>query len=1113
MLVNGWTTLSREETNSLQTPAVVQPWKNVFRLAASIFGIGVFLWASHLAYAQGGRASINGTVTDPTGAVIAGARISAKNLETSQVTTVTTGSEGNYSLPFLPIGRYEITASNPGFTTETHTGITLSADQVASVNFSLKTGEVSTSVEVRAEAVELETTSGAISQVVDQKSIVELPLDGRNPAELVYVAPGAVNGQTSANSIALPGSGSGFPNYGQETAASVNGSRMGGVFYMLDGVPHMDNYFQNANPFPNPDATQEFRVLTNNFDAQYGYTSGAVVSIATRSGTNQWHGVAFEFLRNNDLNAADFFTHVANPLKRNQFGGSVGGPIKHDKLFIFGNYQSTIEHVAIASSSNFVPNNNMLNGDFSQVPIQLHDPQGNPYPNNQIPVSQFSPIALKIEKGLPKTDSPTGNVILTGRLQSNPGEEFTVRSDYYITDKQHISMRYFWDNFDRPAYNGNGDYLNSDRSALARANNGAVDYTWSIRPNLVNDFRLGYNRINSTTTPGLVQPGGQPLSPSALGANIPQPDQTISQLDLNNAFSISQTPVVQNRHNWILGDTISLNKGRHAIVAGVNVMTQYSLEVAGWGADPQMNFSGEVTGSSFADFLLGDMSSFSQSGGEYNELHAVEFAGFVQDSIKLKPNLTMNVGVRWEPQDAPKYTGNKLPFFSPGQTSARFPNAPQDLVYAGDPGVPDGGWKTDWGAVLPRLSIAWQPKALPNTSIRASFGIMSLPYDYSTYNHMGTTAPFSPQFTINYNQVGSCVLNILDPYKCYAPTGFKPPFPPFSGPKFNPASDVSFVVPVSIGAAFTPGYKMPRDQTWNLSIEHTFGDYLFRAAYIGYEIYHLPVQEQLSPGLFATGGQTTLLPNFSNVQGYVSWNTQSYNALQISAEKHFSRGFQFISNFTWSKNLDSSSVATAANVGPVFDPYNLRNNRGLSDLSVPAIFNNTFVYQEPSLKNLGRVGSFFLGGWEVAGIWVMSSGLPFSIYGGSGNNNSDSNIGGDRANIIPGAPLDEHQGSLNQWLNRYFNTAAFVANPPGTFGNSARNLMRGPGADNVDLQFSKNFPFRERYRIQFRWEMFNALNRTWFYLPDNSVGDGSFGQITSDNNSPRLMQAALKFYF
>ncbi len=306
---------------------------------------------------------------------------------------------------------------------------------------------------------------------------------------------------------------------------------------------------------------------------------------------------------------------------------------------------------------------------------------------------------------------------------------------------------------------------------------------------------------------------------------------------------------------------------------------------------------------------------------------------------------------------------------------------------------------------------------------------------------------------------------------------------------------------------------MPRDQTWNFSIEHTVNDFLFRAAYIGYEIYHLPVQEQLSPGLASTGGQTTLLPNFSNVQGYVSWNTQSYNAVQVSAEKRFSRGFQFISNFTWSKNLDSSSLATASNTGPVFDPYNLRNNRGISDLSVPKIFNNTFVYQEPAMKNLGSIGSFLLGGWEIAGIWVMNSGSPFSIYAGSGNNNSGSNIGGDRADIVPGAPLNVHQGSLNNWLNQYFNTAAFVSNAPGTFGNSARNLLQDPGADNVDLQFSKNFAFRERYRLQFRWEMFNAFNRTWFYQPDNSVGDANFGQITSDNNSPRLMEAALKLYF
>ncbi len=1080
-------------------------------LSTTVCFLAVILAINKPAQAQGGRASINGTVTDQSGAVIVGAKISVTNRGTGQVTNVTTGSEGSYALSFLPIGEYRIMATHPGFSTEIQNGITLSVDESASVNFSLKPGKATTSVEVRAEAAELETTSGAISQVIDQKSIVELPLDGRNPAELVYVAPGAVNSaQTSG--IGLPGSGSGFPNTGQETAASVNGSRMGGVYYMLDGVTHMDNYFQNANPFPNPDATQEFRVITNNFDAQYGFTSGAVVSIATRSGTNQWHGVGFEFLRNNNLNASDFFTHIADPLKRNQFGGSLGGPIKHNKLFVFGNYQNTIEHISIASSSDFVPNNNMLNGDFSQIPVQLHDPQGVPYPNNRIPVSQFSPISLKLEAGLPKTDDPTGNVVLTGRNQINDGQEFTVRSDYYISDAQHVSFRYFWDNFDRPAFSGNGDYLNSDRSALARSNNASFDHTWTLRPNLVNDFRLGYNKINSSTTPGLVQADGSPLSPTALGAVIPQPDQTFSLLAIGNTW-ISQTPVVQQRHNWIINDTASLITGRHSIQAGVNIQTEYSLENAAWGADPQIFFSGAVTGNAFADFLLGDMNNFSQSGGEYNRLHGIEFAAFVQDSIKLKPNLTMNVGVRWEPQDAPKYAQDKLPFFSPGQQSTRFPNAPLGLVYAGDQGVPEGGWNTDWKAVEPRVSIAWQPHALPNTSVRAAFGIMVLPYDFSMYNHMGTTAPFSPGYSINYNQVGNCVLNIANPYACYAPTGFKAPFPPFAGPNFNPPANVAFVVPVSIGAAFTPNFKMPRDQTWNFSIEHTINDYLFRIAYVGYEMYHLPVQEQLSPGLASTMGATTLLPNFSNIEGYESGNTQSFNSLQVTAEKHFSRGFQFISNFSWSKNLDSSSVATASNVGPVFDPYNLRNNRGLSDLSMPLVWNNTFVYQEPAMKRLGSIGSLLLGGWEVAGIWTVHSGVPFSVYGGNGDNNSYSNIGIDRADQVPGASLNQHQGSLNHWLNQYFNTAAFTPNAPGTFGSSAKNLLTGPGFDNIDLLLSKNFQFHERYRVQFRWEMFNALNRTWFSTPDSNLGDAAFGQITSDSNSPRLMQAALKLYF
>ena len=323
-----------------------------------------------LAYGQqGGRGQINGTVTDSSGAVISGAHVTIKNVLTGQTVAVDTNSKGDYTVPFLEIGQYTVSAGREGFQTETQDNLTLTADQITGASFTLKPGASSVNVEVQASATQIDTTSGAISQVIDQKTITELPLNGRNPAALVALAPGAVDA-TQTGGSALPGVGSGSPN---ETAAIVNGSRIGGVLYQLDGITHMNNYFQTASPFPNPDATQEFRVITNNFDAQYGYTAGGVVSIATRSGTNQWHGVAFEFLRNNVLNAADYFTKVADPLKRNQFGGSVGGPILHNKLFVFGNVQFTRERIAASTSGYQVPNNNELAGTSRRfaVPVSL----------------------------------------------------------------------------------------------------------------------------------------------------------------------------------------------------------------------------------------------------------------------------------------------------------------------------------------------------------------------------------------------------------------------------------------------------------------------------------------------------------------------------------------------------------------------------------------------------------------------------------------------------------------------------------------------------------------------------------------------------------------------
>jgi hypothetical protein len=1126
-----------------------------------------------LAFGQGGRGTINGTVADPSGALVASAQVQVKNTQTGQVTTLKTTSDGNYSAPFLETGIYQISASHEGFETQTQTKITLTTDQVLSVNFTLKVGSQNTKVEVEASATQIDTTTGAIGETIGEKSVAELPLNGRNPASLVATVPGAVDTFTSSIPIPTPGPGSGSP---EETGASVNGSRIGGVVYMLDGIVHMNNYFNTADPFPNPDATQEFRVITNNFDAQYGYTAGAIVSIATRSGTNQWHGTAFDFLRNNALNSKEYFTHVANNLKRNQFGGSLGGPVIKDKLFAFGNLQLTRQRSDVSTSGTLVPTTAMVtNGDFSsicntgftagicndrvngQIADQLYqtwqdthaDTGAGAYPGNQVPTSSFSPFALNLLQGIPVNASGVVNVL---GIANNPDiTEYTLRADYNINTTQTLSVRYFYNNYSRPGSSGKGNYLEgsgSSRSELAKVLNAEVSHVWTIRPNLVNDLRIGFGQNNSAALTGIRAVGGGPLTFQSLGSNLNEISDFIGSVSVHQGyFGVSGIPVVQSRHNWDLVDTVSMTTGRHTITTGFQFFSQYGLEQATWEGDPLVDFGGQVTGFAPADFLLGFPSEVQASGGEYNRYTANNFAAFGQDSIKLKPNLNINLGVRWEPQNAPVSVGLHTADFVPGQQSTRFPNAPKGLVYPGDTGIPDGGWNTRYDVFLPRISVAWSPKMLPNTSVRSAFALMDIPYDYSFYNHQSANAPFSPAYNMVYNGPGitaspACptgVLNITDPFGCYAPTNFVDPFPPFAGPNDHPPSTVAFATPTSLQAVFNPHtFKPAKQESWNLSIQHTFGsDFLVSAAYIGSHDYDLYVPLELSPGAFPSNTPLLLSQGFQTILDYDSIGVASYNAIQFAVEKRFSHGLQFSSNFTYSKNLDMSSIASISNTGSVYNPYNPRATYGISDLNIPKILNTTIVYQVPRFSNLGTVASKVVGGWEVSAIWTAHSGSGITIDGGqSGAPGScgDSNAScasagggrdGDHADLVAGQSLGVHKGSKSQWLTQYYNVQAFTFNAPGTFGDSGRNIIQGPGWNNWDLNLAKNFAFRERYNVEFRWEMFNAFNRTEFQNPGNNdysnAGGTNFGQITGTQcngqdscvGGPRLMQAALKFTF
>ena len=1062
-------------------------------------------------YAQeAGYATINGTVTDPQGALVGNANVTITNTDTGVKRDTVTGSDGGYTAPYLPVGHYSVTASHAGFKTTTQPGITLNADQKATVNIALAIGDVKESIEVSIAQTMLETQSASLGQVINSTAVEELPLNGRDPGELTYVVPGGTNGTARTSAITIAGNGSGMPN---EIGASIDASRMGGIYYQLDGVYNEDNYLVSANPFPNADATQEFRVLTNNFSAEYGGGSTAVVSVVTRSGTDQWHGNAFEFARNEFFNAADWFSHVPDGLSRHQFGGSIGGPLQKEKHFIFGNVQFTKQSLQNNGSPSYVPTNAMLNnGDFSAIPTQLHNYDGTPFPGNQIPTSMFDQVALNIEQYIPKTDNPSGLVYVPGAKVKSNTQEFTIKYDWNPNSNNHVMGRVFYQNYNQPKISNATNWLATADSWIGRNVNYAANWTYTISPTLVNNVFFGYDRLNSESRSGI------PKGWKELGANIPQPDPhnaTVLVSWGSTGFSWFEQNVIQKRHDWTIGDQVSWIKGKQMVVAGVNVMYEYSLEQASWLADPLVNFNGSVTGSFFSDFLLGDLGNFEQGGGEYNVYSSPEFVGFADDTIRLKPNLTLELGVRYEPWRAPRPTpSGRTADWWPGHQSTVYPNAPAGLVFPGDTGVPAGGYPNEYGRVSPRIGLAWQRGFLPKTSIRAAFGRFALPYYYTYYNHVGADPPFSPTFDLTPGTLGGVRIPFEDPWSVYTPTGGVAPFPPFAQSGFKPGRDATFIVPASLPAIFTPQFKLGWSQNWNLSIQHQFSPtLLLTAAYVGSEAYHIATGAEVNPGIYSAGGARTLYPNFSNVEVYEPWGTASYEGLHLSLEKRFSHGFQFVSNYAWSKSLDLLSQSDLSS-GPLLrNAYNPGIDHGISALNVPYVWSNMFTWRLPAFKNHGALAAGALGNWEVSGIFSMTAGVPFSVAGGNGSNNSESQNGNDLADLT-GQPLNVHKGSEAQWVHQYFDPAAFKVNAPGTFGDSPKNLMRGPADDNLDLAVAKNFPFRkERYGLQFRWEMFNATNTPWFGLPVADPSNPACGQINGLQGKPRIMQFGLKFHY
>lgn len=1066
--------------------------------------LSIFLAFAGPSFAQYTNATLGGTVTDPSGGAVNDAKVVIQNQNVGLTKTGSTLADGSFLFPALPIGSYKIVVEKPGFSTYVQSGIELAVNQTANLTIALRVGDVQQQVTVAADAEILTTRSAVIGQLIDQKRVIELPLNGRDMSSLLYLAPGTVN--ETGKYCLVNCQGGVYPG---ESDGNVSGGGPRAVNFQMDGAGHNDTYLNTNLPFPNPDAVQEFNVATDNLSAQYGIGAGAVVNIITKSGTNSIHGDLFEFVRNGDLNARNFFAPVQDTLKRNQFGGAVGGPILKDKLFFFGTYQGTRIRSAAAGKVTFVPTAAERAGDFSAITTQLKDPvTGTPYPNNQIPVSQFSAPALYFLKTIPLPNGPNGQLTYAGPRQPQNDDQYLAKIDY-LHGKHRLSGSFFRTYFNEPP-----DIADAKVNILAADSGGnqvwiknlAINHTFTATPNLLFNTWFGWDQQTGGSR------SGAPFPFSDAGINIAAPTPPELVVSVSGFFSISTNHLGNfDRGDYTFREDVTLQRGAHELHFGGEAVRVYNNLVNTFTMSGQFTFGAgtALSGNNLSDYMLGDASAFLQGGGEFKNLVGTLWGLYVQDNWRVNQRLTLNLGLRWDPYFPFTEVDGRVVCFAPGQKSQRFPNAPAGLLYGGsnaDPGCPaQTGSNPDRSNFGPRIGFAYRLGDNGKTVIRGGAGMYYTPPGNHDSNGLVDTAPFGPRFNLAGN------LSFKDPF---ASAGIANPFPAQYGPTL-PGSSAQFTLPVSVYGTIQRNWHMPELATWNLTVERQIAkDIVVRAAYAGNKGTYLAsgvlgFREQ-NPAIYIPG-QSTLAntqqrrqyPQLGPVGLFSSDDNSHYNALQLNLEKRFSGGFTILANYTWSKMMDDYGASGTT------DPFNRRFDYGISNDDIPSVIHFSGLWQIPRAHVRGAADRI-LNGWELTGITLWRSGFPFTVT--SGVDNSFSGVGLDRADFLGGNPSLDPSRSHGQLIAQYFNTSLFARNAVGTFGTSGKGILRAPGVFDTDLGLLKNTKINERFNTQFRAEFFNAFNNVNFSGPSSSLASSSFGRITSAGD-PRILQFALKLIF
>jgi Carboxypeptidase regulatory-like domain len=1105
------------------------------------------LSSASAAFGQRITGNIGGKVTDPQGASVPAAEIRATNVETGLRRDANAGSDGVFLIQYLPVGSYTVEVTAPGFKKYVGRNIVVAVDETAPFSVALTLGTQTESVEVSAATPLVNTTTAGLGTSISPSEVTSLPLVNRNVYADISLTPGVM-----ANSASAQSNANGTPNFQigvPSTQIQINGGIDAGVptvSYYLDGGINMTGLRNYGNPLPNPDALEEFRVETNNFAAEYGRMSGAVVTAVTKSGTNEFHGSLFEFNRNTDLNAIPWNSTTPAHYRRNQFGGTVGGPIKHDKAFFFFSYGGLRQVVGSQLTGGILPGQNMLEGDFTQLKasngsvIPVYQPGTkiqfdgtNASPNcqtpkpNCVPTSFLDPSAQNlINKYIKPLLTPSMNPATTNSytgffIGPTNQDEYLGKYDQMITSKDHLSASFFYLNTLQDAY-GNGSIPYMTNQSFSQQYDTNVSDVHIINPSMADQTWLTFTRVA----------GGRINLPSTgletFGSDYrTQGPQTLPDISVSGYFSAGGALAgpVSNTNFYSIRNVLSMTKGKHSLDIGGEFSLEKdalagNLDNFGIFTFNPTGFPG-TTGNALSDFMLGQVNSMEQDTPYHGLLSNWYWALFLQDNYRILPRLTLNLGIRWDVQTSPVESSNLTATFVPGAQSTAVPTAPKGVLFPGDPGVPRGIAPNRYHHISPRVGLAWDPFGDGKTSLRAGAGVFYGSVSGNEWNQPANSQPFAVRQTF------TCIDNFTHPYGNTV-IGCTPSFPsgtslfPYSfnssNPRFLPNAGVETIA---------QNYQWPYSYQLNASAQRQLPkNVTLTVAYVATLSHDLPIELDANAPVWAPGATTSNANNRRpygqngalGVVSYLASNQRAnFNSLQISALRRLTNGLMIGGFYVYGIANQTAATNGVGTAGGVQDFYLVSAEHSPMDTDRRHTSTIYATWKLDYYKGGNSAIHHIVNGWTISPIGTFESGLPVNVTTGSNPNGDPSTV--NRPNLIPGVNAVLDPGRPRS-ISRYawFNTAAFTINgsggigPGGADGNTPRDYLRAPGFRNMDLAIFRTIRIRERMNLELRGDATNVFNWVNLSSPNATLSSPQFGWITSAATM-RLIQVGARFTF